>query len=222
MQQLTAEESVLRAFIRRQTRSTAMATGLGVALSAAILIVEYRLMIFAIIAMAIPLILIINAWRSRRDLWGESFRELVVRDGTLVMRGADGDRELAFHQVTHLRVTPDHLVVVYPGDTAHQVRMWILPGRAEELAAIGERLSAAGVGVTHEPGLGRGLVAMLGGLILVKLLAVAAAALVLGALAHGALALVGSGGSWTVALALFAGAVALATGAALARALLMP
>jgi hypothetical protein len=213
---LTADEPAVRAYVRRKLRALAGAACACGAVGVAILVADYRFMIFSLIAFAIPVVMLAEARVVKRRLAAPASLDADA-EGLVLVAGAEQAR-LSVAQVALVRATPDALFVI-ERLAPNRHRRWIVPGPEPAVRAAAQELEARGVQVVFERGVVLTLVAALGGAIVSMALSVVTAALVIAALANLVLAAIGRGGSAWKGLGLLVAALAAAVGVQLLAAL---
>jgi hypothetical protein len=196
---LTADAAAYSAVVRRRWKTTAIAALVCFSVAAVIEVIEYRLLVIAIVVVVpavIPMIEAIFFARWARDLHGA----VAVR--------LDGDRltlreglTLDVRKLVNLRVQPDVLILSERyGPGPRSVRAYLVPAAGEKAQAFVARLAALGVKVVHEKATVVTVAAFLWGVMANLLLQVVASVLVLGAVVTAAKNLIeGKGPGWDAA-----------------------
>ena len=184
---LEADARLLDAVVRKRWRAAFGVALVMVPIAAALLVVEYRLMLIAIILLALPVIAVADAVRLRRQGSAGGWIGLELTPAAAIVRVPDEEASLPYAGMV-ARVMPD-LVVVASGR-----RAWLVPATATDARRAGEKLAASGATVHYERGGIATVGAFLAGALLLQLLRVAAAGCVVVAIANVGLAATGHGG----------------------------
>ena len=117
---------------------------------------DYRLTIFAIIALPFPWLMSQRVRAFERELHRVDAYELRLDDDAVIIVSSEDENVISFDEVVAVRVANDHLVVVQRTRDPHQPRHFTLPGEAEALRRVTRVLRGVGLAVVDE-GLSSGL-----------------------------------------------------------------
>lgn len=141
--------SVRRARWRRVLAATVLVTLVTLWL-------DYRLTIFAIIALPFPWLMSQRVRAFERELAGIDAYELRLDDDAVTVISSDEEHVIPFDEIVAVRVANDHLVVVQRTSDPHQPRHFTLPGETKALRHATRTLQSVGLAVVDE-GLSSGL-----------------------------------------------------------------
>lgn len=204
-----------------------------------ILVVEYRLMLFSIILVAVPLIAFLDTWTVHRAARGFRASSVAWNEVGVTLRGTEEMRILPFQErresprpsgtliapvgvdpsqpgLALVRVRPDAILLI----EALPSRKWrsvAVPASGATAGALADYARSRGVPVQMEKPVSLALAALLAGALLSIGAGKVAAVLVIGGLANTILYFAGRSGSLPLAGALFAGALVLLVVKALLR-----
>ena len=117
---------------------------------------DYRLTIFAIIALPFPWLMSQRVGAFERELAHIEAYELHLDDDAVTIVSAGEEHVIPLDEIVAVRVASDHLVVVQRTKDPHQPRHFTLPGEAEALRRTARAARGVGLSVVNE-GLSSGL-----------------------------------------------------------------
>ena len=153
---MVVDREALDAFLERKRRRGRWVLGVTVAAVALTLWLDYRLTIFAIVALPFPLLVSLQVRAFERELGATSFYELGLEEAAVTIGTSSEVLTIPFDEIVAVRVAPDHLVVVQRTRDPHRPRHFTLPGEQAELRALAKAFRRRGLAVVDE-GLSSGL-----------------------------------------------------------------
>ncbi|MFO0684371.1 MAG: hypothetical protein U0234_20125 [Sandaracinus sp.] len=214
--ELTASREALASYAARRARAAIGAWAIVLPIVVGILVVEYRLMLFAIIALAGAIVPTAQAVRARR-VAGPSGLVVRLESSGLRVRAAGPEVRAPLSDVRASVEDGTLLLSVRDGERWH---MLAVPGEASVVEAFAVALERQGMTVPRARAGGLVLVLLLVGVVAQRGLAIVGSVLVLAGLASLGLTLAGRpSGSVLTGLGLVGGGFACLVGAALVLAL---
>lgn len=217
--ELTAGREALADHASRRARAAISAWAIVLPIVVAILVVEYRLVLFALIALAgamVPTVQAVRAWRVA----GPSGVVVRLEPSGLVVRAAGPDVRAPLSDVRASVEDGTLLVAIREGAVWHALAV---PADVGAVEAFAVELERRGMRVPRVRAGGLALVLLLVGVVAQRVLGIVGGVLVLAGLANVGLALAGRpSGSMLVGIALVAGGFACLVVAALVLALARP
>ncbi|MFT3842104.1 MAG: hypothetical protein QM723_34250 [Myxococcaceae bacterium] len=210
---LRADSAALTAWATKKRREAAPVVTICVVIAAAILFINYQLMIFAIMALAIATIPSVEAIRTRRTARRCKLLELDCNE-PMSLRTDGFAWPIAFDELTSASVQPGALGIMIT--RGRNIERWVLPADDASIALAAQALTARGVPI-HRSNASTGMVvALLTGVIAVYVVSFAAAGMVLFGIIQLVLAIAGKSGSVLNGVLLIAGALTLFVGVSVA------